>query len=48
MDTMSPYLAALIGFVVGAAAMGGWWWWINNRAKARAALQTVENVAKKL
>lgn len=45
---MNEILLVVYGFLGGAACVGGWWWWIGNRAKARAALQTVENVAKKI
>lgn len=45
---MATYLPYVYGFVAGAACMGLWWWWINHRAKARAALQTVEQVAQQI
>lgn len=45
---MEQILYVVYGFLGGAACVGGWWWWINNRAKARAAVKTVENVVNKI
>lgn len=41
------YLGYVGCFVGGGAVVGAWWWWINHRAKVRAAVQQVENVATK-
>lgn len=47
MSTMSPYLAMLIGVVIGAACVGAWWWWIGYRAKVRTlAALTAQNAQK--
>ena len=45
---MNEFLPVVYGFIGGAAVVGAWWGWINHRAKVRAMVQTVENVAKKL
>lgn len=45
MATLLPYA---YGFVAGAALMGAWWWWINHRAKARATVQEIQQMVKKV
>lgn len=45
---MNTYFAYLLCYLAGGATVAAWWWWIYHKAKARAVVQDVTNVAKKL